>query len=346
MKRRLAILGFGTVGQGLAEILLRKRDTLKREYDAEFEVVAISDLVKGALYHPDGLDLGEVMNALEATGNFGAYPDVAGLVRGLDSLTTIRDTEADTIIEATFTNVLDGQPGLDHCREALGLGKNVVTTNKGPIALALGELRTIADKSGARLLYEGTVMSGTPVIRFAASALPGNHIESVRAILNGTSNYILTRMEEGLEFQDALVEAQRLGYAEADPTNDVDGFDAQYKVMILAQALFGAKIPRHDVSCTGIRAITRKDVNEARQKGGRYKLVASLKETPDGVQGRVQPEIVSETDPLSGVGGATNAISFCSDFLGDVTVIGAGAGRMETGYALLADCLSLIRGQI
>lgn len=346
MARRLAILGFGTVGQGFAEILLRKREILRREYGAEFSVVAISDLVKGALYHPAGLDLGHVLDALEEAGNFSGYPEVPGLVRGLDSLSTIRHTEADTIIETTFTNVQDGQPALDHCREALEMGKNVVTTNKGPIALALQALNGLAARSGARILYEGTVMSGTPVLRFAATALGGNHIESVRGILNGTSNYILSRMEDGLEFQEALAEAKTRGYAEADPTNDVDGFDAQYKVMILAQAIFGKKILRHDVACTGIRTITREAVYEARQQGGRYKLVASLYETPNGLRGQVQPEVLPATDPLSGVGGATNAISFRCDLLGDVTVVGAGAGRVETGYALLADCLSLSRGQM
>ncbi len=346
MTLRLAILGFGTVGQGFVEILLRKREFLAREFGAVFSVVAIADLAKGSLYHPDGLDLGAVLNALKTTGDLSHYPDVPGLVRGLDSLATIRTTTADTIIEATFTNVEDGQPGLDHCREALTLGKNVVTTNKGPIALKLQELQSLAHQSGVRILYEGTVMSGTPVIRLAATALAGNRIEGVRGILNGTSNYILTRMQEGSTFRDALAEAQKLGYAEADPTNDVDGYDAQYKVMILAQALFGAEILRQDVACTGIRSITREAVQEALREGGRYKLVASLERTVDGLRGRVQPEILPEEDPLAGISGATNALTFRGDLSGSVTVVGAGAGRVETGYALLADCLSLIRGQI
>lgn len=346
MKLRLAILGFGTVGQGFVEILLRKREFLATELGAGFSVVAITDLAKGSLYHPDGLDLGAVLNALESAGDFSHYPNTPGLIRGLDSLATIRETNADIIVEATFTNIEDGQPGLDHCREALTLGKNVVTTNKGPIALKLKELQSLAHQSGVRILYEGTVMSGTPVIRLASTALLGNRIDGVRGILNGTSNYILTRMQEGVEFPDALAEAQKLGYAEADPTNDVDGYDAQYKVMILAQALFGVQILRQDVACTGIRSITRKAVEEAQRKGGRYKLVASLERTSDGFRGQVQPEILPDQDPLAGVSGATNALTFRGDLSGSVTVVGAGAGRIETGYAILADCLSLIRGQI
>lgn len=346
MTLRLAILGFGTVGQGFVEILVQRRQRLEEQYGTSMVVVAISDLIKGSLYQPEGLDLAEVLNAVETVGNLGAYPDQAGLIRGLDSLQTIRDTVDDTLIEATITNVQDGQPGLNHCREALRLGKNVITTNKGPIALALPELESLAAQQGVRILYEGTVMSGTPVIRLASATLAGNQISGVRGILNGTCNYMLTRMEAGLDFDEALAEAQKQGYAEADPTNDVDGYDAQYKVMILAQALFGARVSRQDVPCTGIRGLTHQAVAQARREGQRYKLVASLQRTTQGVKGYVQPELLPDDDPLAGVRGATNALTFRCDLLGDVTIMGAGAGRRETGFALLADCLNLSRGQI
>ncbi len=346
MSQKLAIIGFGTVGQGFVEILVRDSERLKAEYGVDFKVVAISDVAKGTLAHADGLNLTAVLESVETSGNFMEYPNTQGLVKGWDSVETILNSGADTVIEATFTNIIDGQPGIEHCRKALEAGKNVVTTNKGPIALALDELEGIAAARGVRILYEGTVMSGTPVLRLAATGLAGNQIQGIRGILNGTSNYILTRMEEGLTFTAALAEAQRWGYAEADPTNDVDGFDAQYKLLILARALFGSSLRREDILCTGIRAITSDDIARAREDGKRYKLVASLERDPSGLIGRVMPEAVALSDPLAGVAGAINALTYRCDLSGDVTIVGAGAGRLETGYALLIDCLNLYRGQI
>ncbi len=346
MSHKLALVGFGTVGQGLAEILAEKGTEIERETGTTFQVVAITDMVKGALYDPQGLDLAGVLESVKEGGSLAGYPDRPGLIRGWDSFQTISDTQADTILEVTFTNVEDGQPGLDHVRRALSIGKNVVTTNKGPIALAYRELKELAQSHGARLLFEGTVMSGTPVLRMASSALAGNRILGVRGILNGTSNYVLTRMEDGLSFDAALAEAQKLGYAEANPTSDVDGFDPQYKLLILADTVLGETLSRDDIARTGIRDITPDDLARARTDGARYKLIASLEKTASGLKGRVAPEPVPLTNPLSGISGAVNALTFHCDLSGDVTIVGSGAGRVETGYALLIDCINLARGQV
>ena len=346
MVHKLAIIGFGTVGQGLAEILGQKAGDIERETGAHFVVTAISDMMKGSIYHPEGIDLALALHAVQQSNTLDAYPDAPGLARGWDSYQTIERCEADTIVEATFTNVTDGQPGLDHIRRALGSGKNVVTTNKGPIALKYDELSELADANGARILFEGTVMSGTPVIRLARTALAGNRLGAIRGILNGTSNYMLTRMAEGLTFGDALKEAQSLGYAEADPTNDVDGYDAQYKLLILARTVMGEAVRRQDIACTGIRAVSGDDLSRAEASGARIKLIASLERTANGVVGRVAPEVVPLSDPLAGISGAVNAVTFQCDLSGDITIVGAGAGRVETGYALLIDCMNLARGQI
>lgn len=343
MRHQLALIGFGTVAQGFVEILLRKDQVLREDYGMAFTVVAITDPLKGSLYDPEGLDLSAVMNAMEATGSLTAYPDGPKTIRGWDSFTTIAQSGADTIIEATFTNVVDGQPGLDHCRAALRRAQNVVTTNKGPIALAYQELRALAEENAVRILFEGTVMSGTPVLRLAATALVGNEVRKIRGILNGTSNFILSQMDQGMTFDDALAEAQGLGYAEADPTADVDGYDAQYKLQILAHAVFGEAVERDRIVRHGIRAITAAEVAEARRQGRRYKLIAQLERTAAGLVGSVSPEALPIEDPLAGVLGAANAISFDCDLSGEVTVVGPGAGRLETGYALLVDCMNLVR---
>lgn len=342
MRHQLALIGFGTVAQGFVEILLRKGQTLRADHGMEFTILAITDPLKGALYDPEGLDLSAVMSSMEASGSLMAYPDGPKTVRGWDSFATIDQSGADTIIETTYTNVVDGQPGLDHCRAALRLAKNVVTTNKGPIALAYEELTALAEEKGVRILFEGTVMSGTPVLRLAATALVGNEVRKIRGILNGTSNFILSKMDQGMTFDDALAEAQRLGYAEADPTADVEGFDAQYKLQILAHAVLGETIARDSIVRHGIRAITAAEMAEARRQGRRYKLIAQLHRTASGLVGSVSPEALAIDDPLAGVLGAVNAISFDCDLSGEVTVVGPGAGRLETGYALLVDCMNLV----
>ncbi len=309
MKHKLALIGFGTVGQGFVEILVRERETLQEKYGIDFTVVAISDMNKGTLSDPNGLNLPLVLESVKLSGTFAQYPDTSGLVREWDSFETIRQSEADTVLEATYTNIANGQPGLDHCRAALEAGKNVVTTNKGPIALGLDELERLARDHGTRILYEGSVMSGTPVLRLAQTSLAGDDIEMVRGILNGTSNYILTQMEEGLDFEEALAEAQKLGYAEADPTNDIDGYDAQFKLLILSQALFGVRIQKDDIFTLGVRHISRDDVAKAHRENRRYKLIASLEKTSSGIVGRVAPEIIPWSDPLAGVFGAVNALT-------------------------------------
>ncbi len=346
MRHKLALIGFGTVGQGFAEILVQQSEALGNQYGIDFVVVAIADAVKGSLADPEGLNLSLALESVQVKGTLAEYPDTPGLVRGWDSFQTIRQSGADTVIEATFTNIADGQPGLDHCRAALEAGKNVVTSNKGPVALGLADLRELAQDHGTRILYEGSVMSGTPVLRLAAASLAGDEIEMVRGILNGTSNYILTRMEEGLGFEDALSEAQKFGYAEADPTNDIDGYDAQFKLLILAQALFGVDLKKKDVFTLGIRHIGADDIARARRDNRRYKLIASLEKTSSGIVARVAPEIIPLTDPLTGVSGAVNALTYRCRLAGDITIVGPGAGRTETGYALLVDCINLCRGQI
>ncbi len=346
MRHTLAVIGFGTVGQGFAEILAQDGDALKEKYGIDFDVVAISDQVKGAVADPKGLNLPLILESVKISGDFTQYPDNPGVVRDWDSFQTIIQSNADTVIEATYTNITNGQPGLDHCRTALESGKNVVTTNKGPIALGLDELQRLAQEHGTRILYEGSVMSGTPVLRLAEASLAGDEIQTVRGILNGTSNYILTRMEDGLGFDQALGEAQTLGYAEADPTNDIDGYDAQFKLLILAQALFGTKLRKEDVFRRGIRHIDREDIFQTHGENRRYKLVASLEKTTSGLMARVAPEIIPWSDPLAGVYGAVNALTYHCRLAGDITIVGPGAGRTETGYALLVDCINLCREQI
>ena len=342
---RIAMIGFGTVGQGLAEILVEKGDLLEQQHGVRFQIVAISDLLKGSLYQATGLDPAVLLEVVRRTGKLEDYPVNRGLFTGLDSLETIRRSNADTVVEISWTDVQTGQPAIDHVKAAFENGKNAVLTNKGPVALAYNELAEMAAAEGVQFRFEGTVMSGTPAIRLAQRALAGCQISQIQGILNGTTNYILTQMETGQSYANALTEAQRLGYAEADPTADVEGWDAAGKAVILANVLMGGDLKVADVDRTGISALTLADVEAAKAAGERWKLIAKVWQAAGTTRASVTPTRVPLSHPLAGVGGAVNAVTYTTDLLGDVTLVGPGAGKMETGYAVLGDLLEIAEGK-
>ncbi len=347
MNHRIALLGFGVVGQGFADILLNKRQVLQEQFGLDATIVAVSDMMKGSLYHPDGLSIEELLRAVKETGNFDTYPEVEGLVRGLDSFETIKQSDAHTIVEVTFTDVKTGQPAIDHCKCAFEHGKNVIMSNKGPVALAYSVLRSLAEEKNVRWGFEGSVMSGTPALRMPVTSLAGNDISEIQGILNGTTNYMLTRMEEGLSYEEALKEAQKLGYAEADPTSDVEGFDALYKIVILANVILNHPLQIDEVERQGISTLTCEDIEEAKTQGKRWKLIAKLrKDRDEKIVASVKPEMVSLDHPLASISGATNAISYNCDLAGPITLIGAGAGKVETGFSILIDLINIHRKQL
>ncbi len=336
---RLALIGFGTVGKGLSEILREKEATLKGKYGFETSIVAVSDFKKGSVYHEDGLNIDQLLE-LDDAGSLEEYP---GGVKGWDALTTVRNSNADIIVELTYTNVQTGQPAIDHCRAAFENGKHVVTSNKGPVAVAYRELQELADLNNAQFRFEGTVVAGTPIINMATQSLAGCDITRIRGILNGTTNYILCEMEQGSAYEDVLKRAQDLGYAEADPTGDVDGWDALAKVVILSNVVLGGNISTEDVEREGITSISLKDIEIAREAGRRWKLIGETKIEDGKIVASVSPQQVPLSDPLASVMGANNALTFTTDYLHDVTVVGPGAGRMETGYSILTDLLDIHR---
>ncbi len=339
---RLLFLGFGTVGQGLAELLLAKREELKQRYGFDWTVTGIADTLKGSAYDPHGIDLARAL-ALAGKGE-----PLAGLGAdgaGWDALAMVKQAEADVVLEATYTDIKTAEPATSHIRAALGRGMHVVTTNKGPLALHYRELAELAAKHRVEFLFEGTVMSGTPVLNLVRETLAGAEILEMQGILNGTTNYILTRMEEGLSYEDALRKAQELGYAEAVPDADVLGWDALAKVTILANVVFGASLTPSDSPCEGITKITAADIAKAKAEGKRYKLIGRVwREGGAGaVKAAVAPRLVELSQPLAGVMGATNAVAIRTDALGEVTIVGPGAGRAQTGFSMLGDLLYIVR---
>lgn len=338
---RLAFIGFGNVGQGFAEILRDRGADLAQAYGTHFKIVAVSDLLKGSLYDPQGLDPAELLAAEQDTGRVDGINAVS---HGWSALETIRSSDADVVLELSYTDLLTGQPALDHIRAALENGRHVVTTNKGPIALHYRELMDLAAAHGREIGVEGTVMSGTPALRVGRELLAGAGVQRIQGIVNGTTNYILTSMESGKPYAEALADAQEKGYAEADPAGDVEGIDAAGKAVILANMLLGASLTMADVKTKGITGLTLQDIVEASDSGERWKLIAQVERINGAVRASVQPQRLPVDHPLALIGGATNAITYSTDLLGDVTLVGPGAGRVATGYALLADLLAIHRG--
>ncbi len=335
----LALIGFGGVNRALAELIVQRGDDLARELGFTLRVVAITDLRAGSLVDTDGIDLVPLLaTEPDALG----FADRAGGSADPRNEWVIRHVPADIVAEATYTNPTDGEPALSHVRWALESGKHVCTTNKGPVALAGQALKALAAEYGVSFEFEGAVVSGTPILRMARRMFGGLRVEGVQGIMNGTSNYILGRLEEGLDLPSAIAEAQERGYAEADPTADLEGHDVQLKVMILANEVLGASLRREDVPCEGISSITPREVQDAASKGLHWKLVGSAKRRADGtVDARVAPQALPAHHPLAGTSGANNAVAFDTDLLGTVTVSGPGAGRIETAYALLSDIIAI-----
>lgn len=339
----IALIGFGGVNRALAQILHDREDELAAELGFALRVVAITDLRLGSLMQADGIDLGAVF-AMTPDQTFAGWRGGAAIPQN-DYV--IRNTTADIVIEATFTNPLDGEPAVSHVRAALESGKSVATTNKGPVALAGAELNRIAAANGVSFEYEGSVVSGTPILRFARENLKGLRVNGVQGILNGTSNYVLGQMESGMSLGAAVAEAQTLGYAEADPAADIEGSDVQLKVVILANEVLGAQITTADVERRGISEVSAADIIDAAARGNRWKLIGSASRDAEGnITAKVEPVALPSNHPLASVTGPTNAVSFDTDLLGTVTVSGPGAGRIETAYALLSDIIAIDAHQL
>jgi len=331
---RVIIVGFGVVGQSFAKTVQAKAGWLKSRYGIIPQVVAIVDR-GGAIVNQDGVKLAEALASRETAGtvaSHGAYGR-----RNVTTLEVIDDVEADVLLELTPTHLPDGEPGLMHIESAIKKGLNVVTTNKGPLAVAMPSLIELAQYQRVQLRFSGTVGGGTPILSFAKECLEGDHIESVQGILNGTTNYILTRIfDDGVPMDDAIKEAQQAGYAEADPTIDISGLDTACKLVIISNWIMGKRVTIRDVEVEGVSKINPNEILEAKRAGKAIKLVGRA----DDSNTSVHPRAVAISNPLC-VNGTLNAVAFDTELAGTVTLIGAGAGGKETATAVLRDLIDI-----
>jgi homoserine dehydrogenase len=334
MQMRIILVGYGVIGKSVSTVLARRYTGEVEDYGFNPKIVAIADL-DGAVLNPRGLSP-EKLEAIKQRGfPISADPDFGR--PGMPAQDVIESVEAEVVVEVTPVNIKNAEPALSHITKAFKTGKHVVTTNKGPLALAMPALTELAEYNNVCFRFSGTVGGGTPMLEFAKRCLAGDKILAIRGILNGTTNYILTEMSQNrVTFQEALANAQKLGYAEREPSMDVDGFDAACKVVILANWIMNKKVTLKDVDRKGIRDVALQALDEASKKGNTIKLIGSI----DSGTPIVGPTEIAKNNPLC-VSGVLNAVTFFCELAGEQTIVGRGAGGPETAGAVLRDLLAI-----
>lgn len=328
---RIILCGFGVVGQSLVKLFESRAEDLYAKYGLKPRVVGVFDS-KGSAVDNSGLDLNKL---IEVKKKFGTVKNYSNSKNSMSGIEMLKNVEADVLIETTASNYKDAEPGMTHITTAMKKGMHVISVNKGPLALAFPSLMELATYNQVMFKFSGTVGGGTPILDYAKNSLSGERITSFAGILNGTTNYILTNMGKGISYEEALKDAQEKGYVEADESLDLDGLDAAAKLVILANWVMGMKVTMPDIDCTGIRKVTTEDIKKAAKNNCSVKLIASCNK--DLI---VSPKEVPNDDPLC-VNGTLNAIAFTSEHSGTQTIIGRGAGGMETASSILRDLLDI-----
>ncbi len=341
---KLAFIGFGNVARSLVRLLERKRTLLKENYDITFATTGIATGKHGSAMDPTGLDAMECVKAVEA----GQYISSLGRLTATDNIDLIKNCGADFMFENTPVNHSTGLPAIDHIRAALEMGMNVSTANKGPVVHGYHELTALAKSKGKRFLFESTVLGGAALFSVFREAMPAADLHSFKGILNATTNLILSRMERGESYEDAVKFCQNIGIAETDPTNDVDGWDAAIKVAALITVLMDTPFTPQQVERTGIRDLTPEMIESAKMQGKRYKLVCSAERDGDKINARVAPELVDASSPLYGMVNSSTGVTFVTDVLPDYSITvsereGMRGGPQETAYGLFADFVNIVK---
>jgi homoserine dehydrogenase len=346
MRYKLVFVGFGNVARALARLLLRKEMVLERDFDIAFSVAGIATARHGFAANPAGLDLQRALALVERGQSLSPLSSISAG----DSLSVIRESQADVMFENSPVNHLTGEPALDHVRLALRSGMHAITANKGTVVHGYRELKALAESKGRRFCFESTVLGGAPVFSVFRECMPAAEVLSFRGVLNSTTNIILTRMASGETLDQAVKYCQSIGVAETDPSADVDGWDAAIKVAALVTVLMDCPLAPQQVERTGIREISSEMIARAKTNGQRYKLICSARKQGNVVQATVAPEIVAVSDPLYGLEDSTTGIAFRTDVLGDYSIIesereGMVAGPEPTAYGLFADFVNAVKGR-
>lgn len=329
-KIRIALIGYGNVGQAFARMLIRKSDHIKDKYGMEPVITAISTGRRGGIILKEGIDTANLTDDM--------------FNKELKAPEIIASGEYDIMVELTPINIMTGQPATDHIRQALELGKHVITANKGPIAWHYRELRDLAASKGVQFKHEATVMDGAPVYNMVKETLMGCRITEVKGILNATTNFILTEMEKGVSYEDAIEEGRKQGFVEADLSMDLDGWDASAKLTALMNVLMDCQITPMDIRRTGIGEITKEDLDKAAAEGKKIKLLCHGWVEDGKPVGVVEPTLVDQNDMAAIMDATMSYVTVNTDLTGEMTMV-EHAFEPEidhTAYGVLSDLLRIL----
>ena len=337
---RLALLGFGNAGQAFARLLMEKQEELTSTLDTRVLVSAIATHRKGTLLAegPEGLNLAELLQELEETGRFSRD-------EGKTALQVAEEADYDILVELTPLDIFSGEPAISHIKAGLNRGKHVITANKGPVAWAYRELKDLAARKGVDFLCETTVMDGTPVFNLVRETLPFCRVTEISGILNTTTNFILEEMEAGQSFEEALEEGRRRGFVEADPSADLEGWDAAAKVTALMNVLMDAGITPLQIDRKGIGGITAEMLKEAAARGKSIKLLCRGW-MEDGIPyGKVGPEEVDRKSLMAVIDGTSSVVSIQTDLMGKLSVLEHNPEIEQTAFGIFTDLIAIAKRQ-
>jgi len=337
---RIALLGFGNVGKALANLLFEKKQELLSEYGIEFIVSGIATGRHGFAINEGGIDLEKLLENVEKPGSMDDLSEISPIV---DVKDFIKRCNAHILFESIPVNYLNGQPAVEYSRMALQAGMHVVSANKGPVVHAHQELTQIARQQKCKYYFEAAVMDGTPIFSLFRSTLPAARLLGFQGILNSTTNMILTLMEQGQTFDEAVAYCQKIGIAETDPAGDVDGWDAAVKVAALVTVLMKHPLLPVDVHREGIRNITQTQIKLAQDEKKRWKLVCKAELENGKLNVIVQPQMVPVESPLYHVQGTSSLVQFKTDVLGSLTIFQDNPSPRTTAYGMLADFVNILR---
>jgi homoserine dehydrogenase len=338
----IAMLGFGNVGRALAKLLQSKESELENEFGISYKVVGIATERHGIAVDQDGLDLVRAIDILNENKNL---TELSTQPSPLNSSSFIDQTHAHVLFESTPVDYETGQPAVGFLQQGLDLGMDVITANKGPVVHAYHELSSLAKSKGRKFYFESAVMDGVPIFSLWRETLPGAVLYSFRGVLNSTTNLILTLMEQNKSFAEALSHAQSIGIAEADPSGDIDGWDAAVKVAALVTVLMEEPLKPVEIDRRGIGEISAQMVSESRRDGKRWKLICEAERMNDHLHAAVYPKEIDSSDPLFNVMGTSSSITFKSDVLGALTIFEENPGLETTAYGMLADFINAVRSR-
>jgi homoserine dehydrogenase len=340
---QFVLAGVGNIGRRFLQIVAEKEGALRARYGLQLSLVAAVDST-GAALSDSGLNIDQIVKLKISGRSVAAYPDHG--TSGLTALDVLERTTADLLVELTPTNVKHGEPGLSAIAWALEHDMDVVTANKGPLVVGYQRLAALAAANGRSLLFSGAVAGGLPTVNIGRRDLAGARVLRVEGVFNTTTNYILLRMEEdGLSFEKALAEAQQAGVAEADPSLDIDGWDAANKLVIVANSVLGMPATLDDVSVQGIRNIDREDLLRARETGSAIKLLVSADPTADQYRLAVRPTELPLEHPLARLTRWQMGVVYTTDTMGAITAIIEDEGTSATAAAVLRDVINTISVQ-